>query len=75
MVPRERRAKPRSEPSATPPAFTTLIGTAELGEHLSNPAFVIVDVRHELRDPQSGEKAYEVAHLPGARLAHLDSDH
>jgi thiosulfate/3-mercaptopyruvate sulfurtransferase len=74
-VPRERRASART-PAASAPARTydTLIGTADLAARLSDPSVVVVDVRHELRNPQAGEAAYAAGHLPGARVAHIDRD-
>ncbi|MGH8714708.1 MAG: sulfurtransferase, partial [Casimicrobiaceae bacterium] len=54
--------------------FTTLISTAELARHLADPAYVIVDCRHNLSDVDAGERAYRVAHLPGARFLHVDRD-
>ncbi len=55
--------------------LTTLISTADLAAHLADPSFVIVDVRHDLSQPDAwGKTEYERAHLPGARFAHLDRD-
>ena len=55
--------------------FTTLISTADLAAHLADPAFVLVDVRHDLTQPDAwGESAYGLGHLPGARFVHLDRD-
>ena len=57
------------------PVFSTLIETAELAEHLNDPALVIVDVRHDLGKPERfGEDAYAKAHVPGAVFAHVDRD-
>ena len=54
---------------------TTLISTAELAARLADPAIAIVDVRHDLGQPDSwGEGEYRRAHLPSARFAHLDRD-
>jgi thiosulfate/3-mercaptopyruvate sulfurtransferase len=54
---------------------TTLISTADLAAHLDDPSLVIVDVRHDLAQPDAwGESEYRRAHLPGARFAHLDRD-
>ena len=55
-------------------SFTTLISTAELARHLDDPAFVIVDCRHNLTDVDAGERAYRAAHIPGAAFLHLDRD-
>ena len=54
---------------------TTLISTAALAAKLADPSFVIIDVRHDLGQPDTwGEAEYRRAHLPGARFAHLDRD-
>jgi len=55
--------------------FTTLISTSDLAAHLADPAFVVVDVRHDLAQPDAwGESAYRLGHVPGARFAHVDRD-
>jgi thiosulfate/3-mercaptopyruvate sulfurtransferase len=55
--------------------YTTLISTAELAAHLEDRGFVIVDVRHDLAQPDTwGEAQYRSGHIPGARFAHLDRD-
>jgi len=55
--------------------YSTLISTADLAERLDDPAFVIVDVRHNLVDPERwGQDEYAKAHIPNARFAHLDRD-
>jgi len=55
--------------------FTTLISTADLAARIADPAVVIVDVRHDLMQPEHwGESQYRVAHLPGAAFVHLDRD-
>ncbi|MFI4888533.1 MAG: sulfurtransferase [Burkholderiales bacterium] len=52
-----------------------MIGTAELARHLGDPALVIVDVRHDLAQPERfSEDAYAKAHVPGAFFVHLDRD-
>jgi thiosulfate/3-mercaptopyruvate sulfurtransferase len=54
---------------------TTLIQTADLAAHLDDPSFVIVDVRHDLAQPEAwGETQYRAGHIPGARFAHMDRD-
>jgi thiosulfate/3-mercaptopyruvate sulfurtransferase len=53
---------------------TKLISTSELAAHLDDPAFVIVDVRHDLAQPDLGESQYRAGHIPGARFAHMDRD-
>jgi thiosulfate/3-mercaptopyruvate sulfurtransferase len=55
--------------------FDTLITTVELGARLGAPGLVIVDVRHDLAQPQTwGHDQYRQGHLPGAVFAHLDRD-
>jgi thiosulfate/3-mercaptopyruvate sulfurtransferase len=55
--------------------YTTLISTADLAALLDDPSFVVVDVRHDLAQPEHwGEDAYRKSHIPGARFAHLDHD-
>ncbi len=56
-------------------SYTTLIGAGDLAHHLGDPAFVIVDVRHDLMQPERfGIEQYEQGHVPGAVFAHVDSD-
>jgi thiosulfate/3-mercaptopyruvate sulfurtransferase len=54
--------------------FTTLVSCAELAQHLDDPRWVVVDCRHQLNDPDWGERSYREAHLAGARFLHLDRD-
>ena len=54
--------------------YSTLVSTRELARHLGDPGWVIVDCRHELADPDAGERAYRAGHLPGAVFLHLDRD-
>src|SRR5262245_5511027 len=55
--------------------YTTLISTADLAAHLADPSFVIVDVRHDLSQPDTwGEAEYRRAHIPRARFVHVDRD-
>ena len=66
LLPREERADV---------SWSTLIATDELARHLNDPRFVIVDVRHDLAQPdQFGEAAYAKSHIPGAAFAHVDRD-
>jgi len=54
---------------------STLISTGELAARLDDPALVILDVRHDLAQPDTwGEAQYRAGHIPGARFAHLDRD-
>jgi thiosulfate/3-mercaptopyruvate sulfurtransferase len=51
-----------------------LISAADLATHLRDPLWVIVDCRFNLTEPAAGRAAYQRAHIPGARYAHLDED-
>ena len=54
---------------------STLISTADLAAHLADPAFVIIDVRHDLAQAETfGETEYRRGHLPGARFVHFERD-
>ena len=55
-------------------AFSTLISTSELSDHLSDPGWVIVDCRFSLADPEQGRRSYLQSHIPGAVYAHLNED-
>ena len=54
--------------------FTTLISVEELAQHLDDPDWVICDCRHDLARYEAGRRAYDEAHIPGARFLHLDED-
>ena len=71
-----RPSRAASAPAAAAPTrYGTLIATADLARHLGDPAFVIVDVRHDLAKPDRfGEEAYAQSHIPGAVFAHVDRD-
>ena len=51
-----------------------LISPIGLEKRLSDPAWVVVDCRFILTDPDAGQTAYRRGHIPGARYAHLDND-
>jgi thiosulfate/3-mercaptopyruvate sulfurtransferase len=51
-----------------------LIDAAKLTAHLDDPAWRIVDVRHQLADVNCGEAAYLAGHIPGAVFMHCDRD-
>jgi thiosulfate/3-mercaptopyruvate sulfurtransferase len=70
-----RRVAPPGNSAGHTPAYTTLIGTAELARHIADPSFVIVDVRHQLAQPEHfGAEEYAKGHIPGALFVHLDRD-
>lgn len=54
--------------------YRTLVEPEQLAAHLDDPAWVTVDCRFDLHEPDSGGYAYAARHIPGARYAHLDND-
>ena len=51
---------------------TTLVSTDTLDSNLAR--WRVFDCRHDLADPQAGEREYRQGHIPGALFAHLDRD-
>lgn len=51
-----------------------LVDTETLAAHLDDPAWIVIDTRHDLMDPQRGPKAYAEGHIPGAHFLHVDTD-
>lgn len=52
-----------------------LVSTGDLARRLGDPNLVIVDVRHDLAQPDHwGEDRYREGHLPGALFVHVDRD-
>jgi len=55
--------------------FGPLIGPDALAASLADPDLVVVDVRHDLAQPDGwGAERYAEGHIPGARFAHIDRD-
>ncbi|WP_293777105.1 sulfurtransferase [uncultured Oxalicibacterium sp.] len=54
--------------------FSTLITAETLSQHLNDPAWIVIDCRHDLGNPDAGRDAYAQGHIPGAYFAHLDHD-
>ena len=54
--------------------FTTLISTAELAQHLTDPDWAMIDCRFSLADPERGRRDYAQAHIAGAVYYHLGED-
>jgi len=54
--------------------YTTLVSVDTLQQHLGDPAWTVLDVRHDLFKPTAGIEAYRAGHIPGARFAALDDD-
>lgn len=55
-------------------AFQTLISAEQLAAHSTDPSWRVFDCRHDLTDPDIGERAYRETHIPGAQFLHLDRD-
>jgi len=54
--------------------FTTLITAPELGLHMDDPDWAIIDCRFSLDDKKRGFRDYMASHIPGAVYAHMDGD-
>ncbi len=55
-------------------AYTTIISTTELEEHLHDENQAIFDCRFSPADPERGVAHYARGHIPGARYVHLNED-
>ena len=55
-------------------SFTTLVDVPTLAAHLDDPAWLVIDVRHQLADTGYGERVYGAGHIPGAAFLHCDRD-
>lgn len=53
---------------------TTLISVADLAARLNAPDLRIFDLRHDLMDHSVGPRAYEQAHIPGARYLNHETE-
>ena len=51
-----------------------LVNSEWLSQQLENPQVVIIDCRFQLADPNWGEAAYKINHIPGAYYLNLDRD-
>lgn len=51
-----------------------LVSVARLREHLDDPHWCVIDVRHDLFDTGAGQRAYDAGHIPGAVFANIDTD-
>jgi len=54
--------------------MSPILSPTDLAMLLGNPNLIIVDCRHNLNDPEAGERAWRTASLPGAIFLHLDHD-
>lgn len=55
-------------------SLSTLVDVVTLQGHLDDPAWVVVDVRHQLADTAYGDRVYAEGHIPGAVFLHCDRD-
>ena len=55
-------------------SYKALIDSTTLAQHLDDPDWCVVDLRHQLADTTYGERAYAQSHIPGAIFLHLDRD-
>ena len=54
---------------------TTLVTPTQLAQHLGDPHWTILDIRHDLMRPERwGEDQYLAGHVTGAVFLHLDRD-
>jgi len=53
--------------------YTTLIDPATLAAHIDDPAWVVLDCRHDLVDLAAGRDAYAAGHLPQAQFADVET--
>ena len=53
---------------------TTLITAADLAQHLTDPAWVILDCRHDLMNPNAGRDGFAIGHIQNAQFASIDDD-
>lgn len=51
-----------------------LVTTAELANHLHDPAWMIFDTRHDLLDTTKGPREYSQGHIEGAHFLSIDDD-
>jgi thiosulfate/3-mercaptopyruvate sulfurtransferase len=58
--------------------YDTLIDTAQLALFIAStppdPNLLVLDCRHELTQPEWGDRIYAEGHIPGSIRAHLDRD-
>jgi len=55
-------------------SYSTLVDVATLAEHLDDPDWLVIDVRHQLADTTYGERVYAEGHVAGAVFLHCDRD-
>lgn len=58
----------------SPAPYQSIVTCETLARNVGDPAWVVVDCRFDLADPEAGERAYRHRHIAGAAYAHLDRD-
>lgn len=54
--------------------YTDIVSHEVVLAHLSDPTWVVIDCRFDLKDPDWGFRSYQESHVAGAVYAHLDRD-
>ncbi|WGG49674.1 sulfurtransferase [Rugamonas sp. DEMB1] len=52
---------------------TTLIDSATLAQHLTDPDWVVLDCRHDLMNLSAGRDGYAIGHIQNAQFADMES--
>jgi len=58
----------------SPAPYQSIVTCETLARHVGDPAWVVVDCRFDLADPEAGGRAYRHRHIAGTAYAHLDRD-
>lgn len=53
--------------------YTTLISAQDLAAHIDDPAWVVVDCRHDLMNLAAGRDGFAIGHLPGAVFGDIET--
>ncbi|PHV08135.1 sulfurtransferase [Janthinobacterium sp. BJB412] len=53
---------------------TTLIDSATLAQHLTDPDWVVLDCRHDLMNLSAGREGFAIGHIQNAQFADMESD-
>lgn len=71
-----KRAAPRKSAAnkKRAPEWTNVVDVASLARRVGDADLLLLDVRHDLKDPEEGPRRYAAGHLPGAVHAHVDRD-
>jgi thiosulfate/3-mercaptopyruvate sulfurtransferase len=53
---------------------TTLIDSATLAQHLTDPDWVVLDCRHDLMNLSAGREGFAIGHIQNAQFADMESE-